>query len=198
MDIYTDYANWKFENHDFIYKLVRSESKTISRFTSVIIVVDYLYGKYVTTNKLTADEEVMFNVGFDYMHDNFFTIKTLLEFTFNNDYEELEKCAKTVNLLLYVNEFQGELLNSLENPTIELKALDEFEHKLTEYLDKKENCPDEFFPYLDDLVNPIFERNNIDFTPIEAIFYEIALELGLTKNNDQQTFLNILNQVTNK
>ena len=198
MDIYTDYANWKFENHDFIYKLVRSESKTISRFTSVIIVVDYLYGKYVTTNKLTADEEVMFNVGFDYMHDNFFTIKTLLEFTFNNDYEELEKCAKTVNLLLYVNEFQGELLNALENPTIELKALDEFEHKLTEYLDKKENCPDEFFPYLDDLVNPIFERNNIDFTPIEAIFYEIALELGLTKNNDQQTFLNILNQVTNK
>ena len=198
MDIYTDYANWKFENHDFIYKLVKSQSKTISRFTSVIIVVDYLYGKYVTTNKLTADEEVMFNVGFDYMHDNFFTIKTLLEFTFNNDYEELEKCAKTVNLLLYVNEFQGELLNSLENPTIELKALDEFEHKLTEYLDKKENCPDEFFPYLDDLVNPIFERNNIDFTPIEAIFYEIALELGLTKNNDQQTFLNILNQVTNK
>ena len=43
MDIYTDYANWKFENHDFIYKLVKSQSKTISRFTSVIIVVDYLY-----------------------------------------------------------------------------------------------------------------------------------------------------------
>ena len=198
MDIYTDYANWKFENHDFIYKLVRSESKTISRFTSVVIVVDYLYGKYVTTNKLTADEEVMFNVGFDYMHDNFFTIKTLLDYTFNGSYEELEKCAKTINLLLYVNEFQGELLNSLENPTIELKPLDDLEHKLTEYLDKHENCPDEFFPYLDDLVNPIFERNNIDFTPIEAIFYEIALELGIAKNNDQQTFLNILNQVTNK
>ena len=198
MDIYTDYANWKFENHDFIYKLVQSNSKTISRFTSVIIVVDYLYGKYITTNKLTADEEVMFNVGFDYMHDNFFTIKTLLDYTFNGDYEELEKCAKTINLLLYVNEFQGELLNSLENPTIELKSLDDFEQKLTEYLDKKENCPDEFFPYLDDLVNPIFERNNIEFTPIEAIFYEIALELGIAKNNDSQAFLNILNQVTNK
>ena len=47
MDIYTDYANWKFENHDFIYQLVRSKSKTISRFSSVIIVVDYLYEKYV-------------------------------------------------------------------------------------------------------------------------------------------------------
>jgi hypothetical protein len=198
MDIYTDYANWKFENHDFIYQLVRSKSKTISRFTSVIIVVDYLYEKYVKTNKLTADEEVMFNVGFDYMHDNFFTIKTLLDYTFDKDYFALEKCAKTINLLLYVNEFQGELLNSLENPANELEQLDEFEHKLTEYLDKKENCPDEFFPYLDDLVNPIFERNSIEFTPIEAIFYEIALEYGIAKNNDSQAFLNILEQVTNK
>ena len=195
MDIYTDYANWKFENHDFIYQLVRSKSKTISRFSSVIIVVDYLYEKYVKDNSLTPDEEVMFNVGFDYMHDNFFTIKTLLDYTFNGDYIEMEKCAKTINLLLYVNEFQGELLNNDNILESDLKQLDNFEQKLTEYLDKKENCPDEFFPYLDDLVNPIFDRNGIDFTPIEAIFYEISVALGISKNNDNKAFLDILNQV---
>lgn len=195
MDIYTDYANWKFENHDFIYKLVRSKSKTISRFTSVIIVVDYLYEKYVKDNSLTPDEEVMFNVGFDYMHDNFYTIKTLLDYTFNGDYEEMEKCAKTINLLLYVNEFQGELLNTDNVLESDLKQLDSFEQKLTDFLDKKENCPDEFFPYLDDLVNPIFDRNNIDFTPIEAIFYEISVALGINKNNENKAFLDILNQV---
>ena len=195
MDIYTDYANWKFENHDFIYKLVRSKSKTISRFTSVIIVVDYLYEKYVKDNSLTPDEEVMFNVGFDYMHDNFFTIKTLLDYTFNGDYIEMEKCAKTINLLLYVNEFQGELLNNDNILESDLKQLDNFEQKLTDYLDKKENCPDEFFPYLDDLVNPIFDRNGIDFTPIEAIFYEISVALGISKNNDNKAFLDILKQV---
>lgn len=195
MDIYTDYANWKFENHDFIYKLVRSKSKTISRFTSVIIVVDYLYEKYVKDNSLTPDEEVMFNVGFDYMHDNFYTIKTLLDYTFNGDYEEMEKCAKTINLLLYVNEFQGELLNTDNVLESDLKQLDNFEQKLTDFLDKKENCPDEFFPYLDDLVNPIFDRNAIDFTPIEAIFYEISVALGINKNNENKAFLDILNQV---
>jgi hypothetical protein len=195
MDIYTDYANWKFENHDFIYQLVRSKSKTISRFSSVIIVVDYLYEKYVKDNSLTPDEEVMFNVGFDYMHDNFFTIKTLLDYTFNGDYIEMEKCAKTINLLLYVNEFQGELLNNDNILESDLKQLDNFEQKLTDYLDKKENCPDEFFPYLDDLVNPIFDRNGIDFTPIEAIFYEISVALGISKNNDNKAFLDILNQV---
>ena len=195
MDIYTDYANWKFENHDFIYQLVRSKSKTISRFSSVIIVVDYLYEKYVKDNSLTPDEEVMFNVGFDYMHDNFFTIKTLLDYTFNGDYIEMEKFAKTINLLLYVNEFQGELLNNDNILESDLKQLDNFEQKLTDYLDKKENCPDEFFPYLDDLVNPIFDRNGIDFTPIEAIFYEISVALGISKNNDNKAFLDILNQV---
>ena len=195
MDIYTDYANWKFENHDFIYKLVRSKSKTISRFTSVIIVVDYLYEKYVKDNSLTPDEDVMFNVGFDYMHDNFYTIKTLLDYTFNGDYEEIEKCAKTINLLLYVNEFQGELLNTDNVLESDLKQLDNFEQKLTDFLDKKENCPDEFFPYLDDLVNPIFDRNGIDFTPIEAIFYEISVALGINKNNENKAFLDILNQV---
>ena len=195
MDIYTDYANWKFENHDFIYKLVRSKSKTISRFTSVIIVVDYLYEKYVKDNSLTPDEEVMFNVGFDYMHDNFYTIKTLLDYTFNGDYEEMEKCAKTINLLLYVNEFQGEFLNTDNVLESDLKQLDNFEQKLTDFLDKKENCPDEFFPYLDDLVNPIFDRNGIDFTPIEAIFYEISVALGINKNNENKAFLDILNQV---
>lgn len=195
MDIYTDYSNWKFENHDFIYQLVRSKSKTISRFSSVIIVVDYLYEKYVKDNSLTPDEEVMFNVGFDYMHDNFFTIKTLLDYTFNGDYIEMEKCAKTINLLLYVNEFQGELLNNDNILESDLKQLDNFEQKLTDYLDKKENCPDEFFPYLDDLVNPIFDRNGIDFTPIEAIFYEISVALGISKNNDNKAFLDILNQV---
>ena len=195
MDIYTDYANWKFENHDFIYQLVRSKSKTISRFSSVIIVVDYLYEKYVKDNSLTPDEEVMFNVGFDYMHDNFFTIKTLLDYTFNGDYIEMEKCAKTINLLLYVNEFQGELLNNDNILESDLKQLDNFEQKLTDYLDKKENCPDEFFPYLDDLVNPIFDRNGIDFTPIEAIFYEISVALGISKNNENKAFLDILNQV---
>ena len=51
MDIYTDYANWKFENHEFIHNLVERKSVTISRFTSVIVVVDYLYDKYTKKNK---------------------------------------------------------------------------------------------------------------------------------------------------
>lgn len=182
MDIYTDYVNWKFENHDLIHQLVSNRSKTISRFTAVIVVVDYLYEQFLKKEKLTEDEELFFSMGFDYIHDNFYTIKTILEYKFNNDYKEMEKCAKTINLLLYVNEFQSELLNQKE--IVDIEPLNQFEQQINSYLDKKENVPDAFFPMLDDIITPIYERNQIEFTPIESIYYEIAVEYGIYKENE--------------
>lgn len=189
MDIYTDYVNWKFENHEFIQALVKTRSKTISRFSSVIVVVDYLYEQYTKRGSLSSDEEVFFSVGFDYIHDNFYTIKTLFEYNFHKDYTAMEAYAKTINLLLYTQEFQSELANhGLEK---DLKKLEEFETQITTYLDKKENVPDAFFPMLDDIVNPIFERNNLELNPIESIYYEIAIEYGIYKNNETDIFASV-------
>lgn len=193
MDIYADYANWKFENHDFIFQLVTTKSKTISRFTSVIAVVDYLYDQYIKKGKLTSDEEVFFSIGFDYIYDNFYTIKTILDYKFQKDYNEMEKLSKTINLLLYVHEFQTELLNQEIDIKKELIPLDEFEEKVNSYLDRKENVPDTFFPMLDDIVNPIFEKNNLELNPIESIYYEIAVEYGIYKNNEFDMYNTVFN-----
>lgn len=193
MDIYTDYANWKFENHDFIFQLVNTKSKTISRFTSVIAVVDYLYDQYTKNNKLTSDEEVFFSIGFDYIHDNFYTIKTILDYKFQGDFNEMEKLSKTINLLLYVHEFQTELLNQDIDLKKDIEPLDEFEEKVNQYIDKKENVPDVFFPMLDDIVTPIFERNNLELNPIESIYYDIAVEYGIYKNNEFDMYNAVFN-----
>ena len=199
MDIYTDYLNWKFENHELIDNLVKRRSKTISRFTSTIVVVDYLYDKFLKYNKLTEDEEVFFSVGFDYIHDNFYTIKTLLEYKFDNDYNELEKYSKTINLLLYVNEFQAELLQNLSDSKA-MQPLDDFELSVNNFLDRKENVPDEYFQLLNEIVNPIFERFDIEYNPIESIFYEIALEYKISKENDFDIYNAVFNlqKVKNK
>ncbi len=194
MDIYTDYANWKYENSDFIFKLVKSKSKTISRFTSVIAVVDFLYEKKIKEDNISSDEEIMFSVGFDYIYDNFYTIKTLLEYKYNNDYTEMEKYAKTINLLLYVNEFQSELLNS----DIDISSLDNFEDQINKYIDNKEDIPDTFFPIFDDIINPLIEKLDVDFTPIESIYYEIALEYGIYKNNDYDIYNAVFNKQLEK
>ncbi len=51
--------------------------------------------------------------------------------------------------------------------------------------------PDAFFPMLDDIVNPIFERNNLELNPIESIYYEIAIEYGIYKNNETDIFASV-------
>ena len=99
MDIYNDYLSWRFENKDFINKLIDNKSKTIARFNHVIDVVDYLYNKYSKENKLDKDLELIFSTGFEYIYDKFLIIETLYEKNFNSNYDELEKCAKTINLL---------------------------------------------------------------------------------------------------
>ena len=197
MNIFNDYESWKKENQEFIYQLVKSKSKTISRFTSVIAVVDYLYEKHLHTPNLSEEEEIFFSTGVDYIYDNFYTIKTILDYKFNNDFVEMEKHAKTINLLLYVHEFQSELLNQ-ELRSDDLNRLNDFEEKVSAHLDRKENIPDAYFPMLDDIVTPIFQKLQIEFQPIESIFYEVALEFGIYKNNEQDIYNAIFHLQKNK
>ena len=79
MDVYTDYANWKFENYELINALITLKSKIISRFSHVILVVDYLYNKRVKDGNLDPDLEIFFETGFNYIHDHFMTINTILK-----------------------------------------------------------------------------------------------------------------------
>ena len=194
MDIYTDYANWKFENYDFIHTLLYNKSKTVSRFTSVILVVDYLYNKYVNTKKLTSDEEVFFSTGFDYIYDQFHLITTLYEYKFNKDLNEMEKYSKTINLLLYINEFQAEALEHKSFIKNDIAPLDKLEDMVNECLDKKQNAPDEYFGMLNDITDKLFEQNNIEVTTIEQIFNEIAIEYDLFDDEDELDFNEIFNK----
>ena len=195
MDIYTDYANWKFENFDFINNLVKNKSKSISRISSVIAVVDYLYEKYVENKKLTEDEEIFFSTGFDYIYDQFYLLKTLFELKFNNSFKEMEKYSKTINLLLYINEFQSE---ALEYENIDISPLDDLEDKVNKCLDKKENAPDEYFQILNEVNESIFEKNNIEVHTMDQILYEIAIEYVIYKENDYDLYNEILNRQIEK
>lgn len=192
MDIYTDYANWKLENYDLIESLVKNKSKAISRFTSVIAVVDYLYDKYVEEKKLDDDLELIFSTGFDYIYDQFLMIETLLEKNFNNDINELEKYSKTINLLLYINDFQNEALNYKEG-TFDLKPLDDLNDKVMNYLDKHENAPDEYFAILSDITSSMFDNLDQEFHTVDQIYYEIAVELGIYEEDEFNMFNSFIN-----
>jgi hypothetical protein len=194
-NIFEDYLSWKSENKDLITSLVKKQSKTIRRFSPVLAVVDYL-SEENTKRKLSEDELLIFSDGFDYIHDQFMVIQSILETTFNNNVEEMEKCAQTINLLLYVEDFQAEIDTS--NNKKELNNLNDLEQKINDYIDKKENAPDEYFLLLDDIIAKIAEKSDTEIHTIDQIFYEIAIEYEIYDEDDFNVYNDILNKQIEK
>jgi hypothetical protein len=180
--IFEDYEAWKRENNNLITTLVKTKSKTIERFSPVLAVVDYLYEKNLK-EKLSNDEELIFSTGFDYVYDQFQIIESLLEDNFNNDFKKLEACGQTVNLLLYINDFEAEI-NSDDKLKQDIKKLNDLEDSVNKYLSKGINAPDEYFALLDDITYSIFSKNNIEIHTVDQIFYEIAIEYGIYSDEE--------------
>ncbi len=180
MDIYTDYANWKFGNHELINGLITIKSKIISRFSHTILVVDTLYNQYVDDGELSPELEVIFESGFNYIHDHFLTISTILKSEYRGNIKEMDKNSKTINLLLYIHDFEAELLDTPNYSQKDYDKLSKFEDKVNEYIEKHEEVPDELFGLLDDITTEIFEN----YQGINEIMYEVALDLDLIKNSD--------------
>ena len=183
ISIYEDYINWKEENFDIIKALIAIKSKVISRFSHVIAVVDYLYEQNIK-EPLNEDLELIFDTGFNYIHDRFLTITTILEKEFRKNVMELDKIAKSINLLLYVQDFEDELLNVKHTKEDETK-LNDFEQRVYGYIEKHEDVPDEMFSLLDDITFTMFDSN---YAGVNDIMYEVAIELNLVKENEFEEY----------
>jgi hypothetical protein len=189
MTIFEDYEDWKNENLDLINELIKLKSPIISRISHVIAVTDYIYNMYVQNQTVEDYLENIFEHGFDYLHDHFVTITTILHKEYRNNLVGMNKIAKTINLLLYVNDFQNELENDENHKDDDEKKLSDFEQKVLEYIEKHEDAPDELFAVLDDITIDIFPS---DYKSVNDILFEVAEQLGLIKyQNDEDPIDNV-------
>ncbi len=185
MDIYEDYAHWKVEHIDLLNTLINNDSDIIKRIINVYNVLEHLYNDLVARDiDLSEDEEYIFESGFNYLHDHIMTIETLLDTTFNKNILAMEKCAKTVNLLLYVNDFEDELLNATDDFSKDMKELEDFEGKILRALEEHKNIDDSAFVMFDEITIPMFKRHNLEINPVESIFYEIAEAYNLVEEKE--------------
>ena len=197
MDILTDYANWKLEKYDLVTTLKELDSNIIKRYNNVIAVLDYLYSKEKKKKQtLSADEEVIFNTGFEYLDNNFITIEEVLNKYFNNNIKEAESCSKTINLILYTLDLEDEFLNYVDdkdkNIKDDLKQFEDFLDEIYNYLENKKEVEDALFVKLDEMTIKIFNKHHIDVNPIDSIFYDIAETYGLLDDDsfDINDYLN--------
>ena len=176
MDIYEDYASWKKENSHLIQTLVNKKSKAIVRFSCVIAAVDYLYHRHVDGKKLSEDEEVIFSTGFDYIYDSFMMIDNILQSDFNGDIDLMEGCSQTINLLLYINDFESEITSSgNEDLKKELKKLSNLDE---DRLRKQREANDIFKEELD--------KREADIASLENQNAQIAAELAEREKNQEE------------
>lgn len=189
MDIYSDYESWKKDEEDFLLSLIRTKSKSISRFTQVIAVVDYLYMKQKSLNMpLDSDEENIFSVGFDYIYDRILTLKMQYENNFNKDIILFNKFEKSLNLLLYINDFQDELLNATDDIDKDMDKLNELEEKVLKSLEAHIDVEDGMFVLLDEETKNMFNRHHLELNLTEEIFYEIAIHYNIYKEPEDFGF----------
>lgn len=184
MDFYQDYLSFKEDKYELIEFLVKNDSNIISRFKHVLAVVDFLYEKHCDDNSTDATEENIFQAGYNYVFERFNLIELMLKKTFNDDLEEMESFAKTINLILYVNDFKDEVSNIDDSNENAINEFSQYEDKILSILENKEHAKDADFALLDDISIRVFETIGEDYYGINEIFYDIALELGIIDEDD--------------
>ncbi len=182
---YLDYASFKKTNEKLLEYLLSKNSLIIARFKYVLLVVDYLFEKVVKENKkLTLDEEEMFEVGYQYLFDRFNTINLLREHTFNNSLEKMEKLAKSINLLFYIEDFIDEIDSLDGEHKEEHTKFADLEDSVMQFIEENRQVPDELFALVDDISLNIFTGLGHDYYSITDIYYDIAVELELIDEDD--------------
>lgn len=193
MDIYTDYANWKVENYELLQQLTLGDGIIFQRQIPCYLVLEYFYDIIVNKKRnLTSDEEYIFNTGFEYLYDRLDIIKNILIRDFNNDFLSLNKINKTLNLLLYVEEFIDEFSGKISN--VEIKKIIDFQNEVDDLIIKKENPSDALFLKFSDMIDEIMTKNELEIKPVEEIYFDIALDYDLLETNEEDIFNDFINE----
>ena len=176
---YHEYANWKLENNELLNKLNTEAEDIFFRFKHIIDVTNYFYDKLIDDANYAEQDDVIFKSGFYYLADQLEELKVLLKDVFNNDLNEAKKYFREINLFFNTLDFQAELINNDIELGADLETLMTFDKKVYEYLERKQNAPDELFAELDKITNNIYQKLNSNYYSINNIFLEIADELNI-------------------
>ncbi|CCV64979.1 conserved hypothetical protein [Alteracholeplasma palmae J233] len=176
--IYQEYNQWKETYKDLILYLKENDSLLLVRYDYIFEVLDYLFDKLIDDPTYTETENEIFVTGFLYLKSEFITLTEILNKYLNNSYEELNKKATTINLLLNVLDLENDFVADNNVDTEELKELKNLENDVRTALEKKETLSDEYYDRLDkvsqDLIGKVSEYHSV-----HELFLEIANELEL-------------------
>ena len=171
-----DFKGYLKDNHDFIMELHHHDSILISRLQDVLKVLWYICEYADEGNQITEEQEIFFETGFSYFHEQLEMIKIYLNKYFKSDLHYLLEYERAVNYSLYLGDLsealseKGYLTKKAEN-TIN-NILDELESIIRE----KKEFEEEIFNSYDLQIESILPKN-VEIHTTDFIFSLIIDEL---------------------
>ena len=175
-----DYIYFRKENLDLLEELEHHETYIYDIIYPVIKVLDYYSEKGFETNKnlgSKADQESIFEIGFNYLFGVISVIKDLLNNNFSSDIHKIIYYDKLIANLINLEDLQSDLINkNIEYDEIEIE---EIFKEIDSILLKSKKIPDNFELYISDRISKFVSSLDYDDFSITDIFVEIAENLGI-------------------
>jgi len=175
--IYRDYAAWKMENHEMFEKFIANKNVIHARLEPIILVLDHIYDLVCSESEINEDFETIFEVGFNYLHNQIEVVKIYFENLFQSNCEDFERYSETLLYLLYINDVRNELEgNGYE---VDFPNLDELETTIENMIMERR----EDFLYIKErmknTLDDLFSNLEYEYVSIIDIFTQIAETIGI-------------------
>lgn len=105
----SDFKGYLKENEEFIKMLHAHDSILIHRLQDVLKVLYYICLAEEDNKLITEDEEIFFETGFSYFHEQLEMIKIYYSNYFDKDFHHMLKYERGINYLLYLDDLSEAL-----------------------------------------------------------------------------------------
>lgn len=175
--IYKDYAAWKMENQEILEQFQNNHNVIYERLEPVYAVLNYIYDKLCDGEELDEDLITIFEVGFNYLSNQFEVIKIYYETLFQSSCDDFIDYSELLLYLIYINDVRTDLENN--DYESDLEILTETETILENMIMERNKDG----VYAGNLMNvtleKVFENVDYEYVSIVDIFVEIAENLGI-------------------
>lgn len=185
--IIKDYASWKIENNEMITVFKKNDNLIYQRMEPVFMVLDHIYTLACETEDLDEDLDNIFEVGFNYINEQFNVIKIYFESLFSSNCEDFEEYSEMLLFLIYIFDIRSDLENhGIDSEIDELNNVETYiENMIMERRDDYDNVRN----MLNEAFKSVFASIDYEYVSLIDIYLEIAENLGIYVYEDDELLL---------
>ncbi len=180
--ILQDYANWKMENVEVLERFKHNDSVIYDRLEPVYAVLNHIYEKALE-EELSEDLETIFQVGLNYLHNQFEIIRVYYDKLFESDCELFESFAPLVGYLLFISDLRSDLEEYEEQ--IDFEPLDQLETTIENMIAERDDRFEYAAQQLNNISQKIVDQLDFQYVSVIDIYVEIAENLGVSLSTDE-------------